>query len=114
MRRRNLIIIIASLLFITPFLGVPNGFQDIMISSLSLLIIGILVFSKYLEGSIIKPKTPVEFDESLPESPDSEVFDDFTNEKNEEVFEKNDTEFSSENDEENMSKNYSENERRDN
>jgi len=67
MRRRNLIIIIAGLLFITPFLGVPNTFQDITISILSLLIIVILLFSKHLEGSLIKPRNSVEFDESLPD-----------------------------------------------
>jgi hypothetical protein len=70
MKRSNLIIIIAGLLFLTPFLGVPNTFQDITVSILSLLIIAIIVFSKHLEGSIIRPRTNNEFDESLPKTED--------------------------------------------
>jgi len=94
MRRKNLILIIAGLLFIAPFLGVPNAFQDAVVSILSLLIIVILVFSKYLEGSIIKRKNSTEFDESLP------VDEEISNDEVVENEEKMDEEFN--NDEENQ------------
>jgi len=72
MKRSNLILIIAGILFLTPFLGVPNKFQDVTVSVLSLLLIALIVFSKHLEGSLIKPRNTVEFVESSPEEDSSE------------------------------------------
>ena len=65
----------------TPFLGVPNMFQDAAVSILSLLIIALIVFSKYLEGSLIKPRSGQVFDESSPETDDSFVVEPVQNKK---------------------------------
>jgi hypothetical protein len=77
-KKEKLALLLAFLIFLIPFLGIPNNYQDILISVFGILIFVMIICGEYFENcgdksigrdsdiESIQQKVP-EFDESEPE-----------------------------------------------
>lgn len=88
MKKQKIILIIAVFISLVPFIGVPNLFQDALVSILGLVIIAILILGKYSKKdmSFFEKKKGMENSESLKEFDESEpeIFEEITEENNDE------------------------------